>query len=143
VYAVVDCRCIAYWPIVCTLLIAGLPNDQDNGFGGGMIIFTGCTGGCLVDRNTFISNKVTKGGGGGFYSAAPATMVVTNNKFINNTAGAELIKSLATAASCTAFDCVQPLCMSCAQATPAGDWPLLGLDKVSPRTRWSLEATAL
>lgn len=51
----------------------------------------GCTDGCSVDGNTFVSNQVTKGDGGAFYAAAPATMVVSNNKFIDNFAGAVLV----------------------------------------------------
>lgn len=49
---------------------------------------SGCTDGCLVDGNTFISNQVTQGDGGGFYAQAPATMVVSNNEFTDNLAGA-------------------------------------------------------
>lgn len=60
-----------------------------------MIIFTGCTNGCLVDGNTFTGNKVAKGDGGGFYSAAPATLVITNNKFTDNIAGAVANDTLA------------------------------------------------
>ena len=51
----------------------------------------GCTDGCLVDGNTFISNQVTKGDGGGFYAQAPATMVVSNNEFTDNLGGAALV----------------------------------------------------
>ena len=67
---------------------AGSPNANDNGFGAGLFMNGGCTDGCLVDGNTFISNQAPKGDGGGFYAAAPATMVVSNNKFTNNFAGA-------------------------------------------------------
>jgi hypothetical protein len=73
---------------VCCHVVAGLPNDQDNGFGGGIVVYSGCTDGCLIDGNTFTSNSVPKGDGGGFYAAAPATMVVTNNVFTENVAGA-------------------------------------------------------
>jgi hypothetical protein len=65
----------------------GSPNSADNGFGGALFMNGGCIDGCLVDGNTFTSNRVTKGDGGGFYAQAPATLVVSNNKFTGNLAG--------------------------------------------------------
>lgn len=69
------------------LLIVGLPNDQDNGFGGGLEVFSSCADGCFVDGNTFTGNLNPKGDGGGFYAAAPASMIISNNIFEDNSAG--------------------------------------------------------
>lgn len=66
----------------------GTANDMDNGFGGGLQVFSSCSSGCLIDGNTFRDNTVPRGDGGGFFAAAPADMVLSNNAFDNNAAGA-------------------------------------------------------
>ncbi len=68
-------------------MVAGLPNSEDGGFGGGLQLYGSCTSGCLVDNNQFISNSVPAGDGGGFYASAPKSLVITNNLVEDNTSG--------------------------------------------------------